>query len=215
MTDQNPNTRLEAFCDGVFAIAMTLLIIEIKPPSPESIHDGAGLWHALQHLLPATFAFVLSFLVILITWVNHHTTLRLVNKSSQAFMFANGFLLLTVVALPFPTALLGEFLFSPEPAAAVVLYNGILALQAVGWILITRVALAGKLTKDPGAAAMMSENHRNGYFAVALYSVLAFLALWIPIAVAVVTTLSWLFWLTLSLRKERLPKTTALEVEAA
>src|SRR5215831_707694 len=102
----NHNSRLEAFCDGVFAIALTLLIIEIKIPAPEHINTTGDLWLALKHLLPSVYAFVLSFCIILITWVNHHAALRLVNKSSYPFIYANGFLLLTVVFMPFPTALL-------------------------------------------------------------------------------------------------------------
>ena len=67
MTTSNPNARLETFCDGVFAIALTLLIIEIKIPHAINIKSTEQLWHTLQHLLPSIFAFVLSFIIILIT----------------------------------------------------------------------------------------------------------------------------------------------------
>ena len=133
MAETNANTRLEAFCDGVFAIALTLLIIEIRIPKIESIGSNADLWRALQHLAPEIFAFVLSFIIILITWVNHHGTLRLVHRSSAAFIYANGFLLLTVVFIPFPTALLGAFVWTDHAAPAVVLYDAVIAVQAIGW----------------------------------------------------------------------------------
>src|SRR5258705_2910552 len=97
MAETNPNSRLEAFCDGVFAIALTLLVIDIKIPSTIAINNTADFWLALRHVAPSIFAFVLSFIIILITWVNHHNTLKLVNKSSPSFIYANGFLLLTVV----------------------------------------------------------------------------------------------------------------------
>ena len=102
MEEKNPNVRLETFCDGVFAIALTLLIIDIKIPSTENISTTAELWLALEHLAPSIFAFLLSFIVILITWVNHHAALGLVHKSSPHFIYANGLLLLTVVFVPFP-----------------------------------------------------------------------------------------------------------------
>src|SRR5262245_37723706 len=147
----NPNVRLEAFCDGVFAIAMTLLIIDIKLPAAEHIGSTADFWHALHHLAPAIYAFLLSFTIIFITWVNHHGALKLVHKSSGRFIYANGCLLLTVVFIPFPTALLGEFVGRSFAAPAVVLYNGVLAAQSIGWILMTSAALRNGLTTDePG-----------------------------------------------------------------
>ena len=81
MPEANANARLEAFCDGVFAIALTLLIIEIRPPSPEAIDNTSELWDALWHMAPSIFAFVLSFGIILITWVNHHGALKTIRRS--------------------------------------------------------------------------------------------------------------------------------------
>lgn len=200
MTAAHTNVRLEALCDGVFAIAMTLLILDVRLPATEGTASTAEVWHALQHLAPSVFAFVLSFGVILITWVNHHAMLRLVNDASASFIYANGFLLLTVVALPFPTGLLGEFLWTDHAAPAVVLYNAVLAVQAIGWILLTGTALKNRLTIDERSTATMREGGRNGYFACALYTGLAITACWFPLATAIVTTLSWLFWLALSIR---------------
>lgn len=82
MAEAHSNARLEAFCDAVFAIALTLLIIDIKIPSSETLGNTRELWLALKHLGPSIFAFVLSFAVIFITWVNHHRFFRLVNRSS-------------------------------------------------------------------------------------------------------------------------------------
>ena len=72
MTETHPNTRLEAFCDGVFAIALTLLIIDIRIPASDVIGTSPEMWIALRHLGPSIFAFVVSFTIIFITWVNHH-----------------------------------------------------------------------------------------------------------------------------------------------
>jgi uncharacterized membrane protein len=203
MTAINPNARLEALCDGVFAIAMTLLIIEVKLSGTEHITSSSELWHALGHVAPLVFAFVLSFGVILITWVNHHTMMQTVNRSSLPFTYANGLLLLTVVSLPFPTALLGEFVGTDHAAPAVVLYNGVLVVQAVAWILVCSAALAHGLFTDERAAALLREGRRNGYGAFVLYALLAVAALWFPRAVAAITTLSWIFWLVLTIRLRR------------
>src|SRR6476660_7770586 len=100
MIETNPNSRLEAFCDGVFAIALTLLIIDVEIPSSVVIASTTDFWSALRNIFPSIFAFLLSFTLIFITWANHHATLKLVNKSSSSFVYANGLLLLTVVFIP-------------------------------------------------------------------------------------------------------------------
>jgi TMEM175 potassium channel family protein len=200
MADPHPNTRLEAFCDGVFAIALTLLIIDIKIPAPEGIGLTRDLWLALRHLGPSIFAFVLSFAIILITWVNHHALFKGVNKSSASFIYANGFLLLTVVFMPFPTALVGEYLLTDHVAPAVVIYNSVTAVQSVAWILVSGAALRSRLPRDDKSASLIRENRRNGYAAFVVYSLLALIAVWFPLTIAIVTTILWAYWLTLSLR---------------
>ena len=194
------NDRLEAFSDGVFAFALTLLIIDIRPPEPAASGTAPALWLALRHLGPTVFAFLLSFLVILITWINHHNTLKLVHRSSPAFLYANGLLLLSVVGVPFTTSLLGAFVATGAAAPAVTLYDALLALQAVGWLAITGAALRGDLAADQLAVAELRTRRANGYGALGLYAALAVAALWLPRTVAIITTATWLFWLALSLR---------------
>ena len=200
MAHANSNTRLEAFCDGVFAIALTLLVIDIKIPSTPEINNNAEFWNALKNIAPSVFAFLLSFTVVLITWVNHHNHLKLVDKSCSAFLYANGFLLLTVAFIPFPTSLLGEYILTDHAAPAVVLYDFVLALQAIGWILISRVAVKAKLAKSEKAEKETRKNGMFGYYAFALYALCAILAFWFPLAVAAFTTLSWIFWLILGIK---------------
>jgi uncharacterized membrane protein len=200
MADAKANSRLEAFSDGVFAIAITLLIIDVRLPAGEGAASTAELWRALAHLAPSVFAFLLSFAIVLITWVNHHATLDLINRSSPSFVYANGFLLLTIVFIPFPTELLGTYLLTDHAAPAVVLYNAESAAQAIGWILLTGAALNNQLAIDDKSTTTLREVRKKGHFAFVLYSGFSIMALWFPIAVAVVTTLSWVFWLALSIR---------------
>ena len=201
MEEKNHNARLEAFCDGVFAIAITLLIIDIKSPSTENITSTADLWMAIQHLAPNIVAFVLSFIVILITWVNHHAALRLVSKSSPQFIFANGLLLLTVVSVPFPTALMGEFVLTQHAAPAVVLYSAVCALQAVSWVLLTKTALhpANPLTKNEKAMLVIRGMLQKAYYAFVLYTVCAVMAFWFPMTIVIVVTITWIAWLVVAI----------------
>ena len=200
MSETNPNLRLEFFCDAVFAIALTLLIIDIKIPSSVKINNTSEFWLALKDILPSIFAFLLSFIIILITWVNHHGSLKLVNKSSSAFMFANGFMLLTVVFIPFPTALMGEYLLTDHSSPAVILYVSTMAIQASAWIVFTGVILKKNLAKDEESRRTVRKNRTNGYFAFIIYTVFAITAIWIPLIIAIITTCLWIYWLILAIR---------------
>jgi uncharacterized membrane protein len=203
MAETNVNSRLEAFCDGVFAIALTLLIIDIKIPASTRIDTTQDFWLALRHLAPSIFAFLLSFAIILITWVNHHAAIRLVNKSSYPFMFANGLLLLSVVIIPFPTALLGEYILTDHSAPAVILYSGVCAFQAVAWNLVGRTALGPRpLTRNEKSTQVVRANHRYSYYAFALYSACAIVAIWLPRTVAVAISLIWIVWLIVGINIE-------------
>ncbi|HEY6062665.1 MAG TPA: TMEM175 family protein [Chitinophagaceae bacterium] len=195
MAESNPNARLEAFSDGVFAIALTLLIIDIKIPSTEKINTTADLWLALKHITPSILSFVLSFIVILITWVNHYNTIKLINRSTPTFIYANGFLLLTVVFMPFPTSLMGEYISTDHAAPAVILYNAVLAGSAVGWILLSSTALKNRLAKNEKAAFQIRTSGKFAFFAFLLYTLCVIMAIWFPLAIAIVTTLTWIFWL--------------------
>lgn len=199
MTPSNPNARLEALCDGVFAIAMTLLILDVRISGPDTLTSTTAIWHELRRLAPTAFAFALSFVVIFISWVNHHALMKGVHGSSASFIHANGFLLLTVVVLPFPTSLLGEFLWTDHAAPAVVLYNAVLAAQSIGWILVSAAALKPGLTTGERVKTMR-EGRRNGYMALVLYSALAITAWWLPLVVAVITTATFVFWLAFGMR---------------
>ena len=198
MADSNPNARMEYFCDGVFAIALTLLIVDIKMPA-SAIGSNTDFWLALWNIVPSVMAFTLSFIVIFITWVNHHSTMLLVNRSSASFIFSNGFLLFSIVLIPFPTSLLGDHLFTNHSAPAVVLYDAVLSLQGAAWVMLTGSAIANGLTKNASSDATMRANHKNGYWAVVLYSTFAILAYWFPVPIAAITTLISIYWLVVGI----------------
>jgi uncharacterized membrane protein len=194
MAESNPNARLEAFCDGVFAIALTLLIIDIKLPASVTIDDDRQFWLALRDMVPSMLSFLLSFLIIFNTWVNHHASMKLVDKTSGLYVWATAILLLSVVLFPFPTALVGQYLFTAHAAPAVVLYDFVMTLQAIGWIAMTATVLRGGLARDEAALAATRKNARNSIFAFLLYSALTILAFWFPLPAAAISTLSWIFW---------------------
>ncbi len=193
--EKNPNARLEMFCDAVFAIALTLLIIDVKIPPTTPIRNTADFWQALANIVPSILAFVLSFAIILITWVNHHNAFKLAVKTSPAFIYANGLLLLSVVFIPFPTSLIGEYILTDHAAPAVIVYNLVLTLQAFAWALICTSGINGNLAKSEKAVQQIRKNRTYAYFSIVGYAVLATLSIWIPVFVLMITMLLWILWL--------------------
>jgi len=138
--------RVAAFSDGVFAIAITLLMIEIAVSGEEV--QGDRLNEALEDLLPQFFSFVFSFLVIGRYWIAHNLMLGHASQADAALLWLNLFFLLCIAFLPFPTALLGEHL---DEAAAVVVYAAAMCATGItSSILWSRISRANKV--DPGQA---------------------------------------------------------------
>jgi uncharacterized membrane protein len=134
--------RLEAFSDGVFAIAITLLVLDLAVPPREHRPEG-GLASALGHQWPSYFAYLVSFLVVGIIWVNHHTVFDKVRMIDRPVMFVNLALLLVVSAIPFPTRLLAEYLTAESDShVAAAVYSGTMLLMglmfALLWLTVTR-----------------------------------------------------------------------------
>ena len=108
--------RLEAFSDGVFAIVITLLVLEIKVPHV----PGPELKQALFQLMPKFFSFALSFVIIGVYWVAHHNMMNFIAKTDRVSLWLNILVLFTICIIPFPTALIGDY---PKETAPVVFYG--------------------------------------------------------------------------------------------
>ena len=125
--------RLEAFSDGVFAVAITLLALDLRVPDPATLPHGphGGLVPVLLGQWPVYLAYGLSFLTILIMWINHHTLFRLIRHTDHVFLLLNGLLLLSVTTVPFATSLLATYLQQPDRRAAQVVYSVVSLALAV------------------------------------------------------------------------------------
>jgi uncharacterized membrane protein len=147
--DSTDTARLEAFSDGVFAIAITLLVLELKVPE---IATSGGLWHALVDEWPAFAAYLTSFLVIGIMWVNHHSMFRQIVRIDRPQLFLNLFLLLWAALIPFPTALVARYLDAGTHDAhvAAAVYSANLFLAAIAFSLLWAHAVRhGRLIAAP------------------------------------------------------------------
>jgi TMEM175 potassium channel family protein len=139
--EEKDTGRIEAFSDGVFAIAITLLILEIRVPHLPVESGAAALCAALGGLWPSYVAFLTSFLTIFIMWANHHAIFHLVRRADARFLYANGFLLLLVTFVPFPTAILAEYLERPAAPAATAFYAGTFVAIGVAFWLLWQAAI--------------------------------------------------------------------------
>jgi len=147
MSYRNETSRIESFSDGVFAIAITLLVIEIKVPGIEEVRV-IGLTKAVLNLWPSYLAFLTSFTTILVLWVHHHWIFVLVKKYDHVLFYLNGLLLLFVTFMPFPTALLAEYLLYRDSRIAANIYTGVFLAISLSFDILWRHASIYLLEKD-------------------------------------------------------------------
>jgi len=200
MSENKSLARLEMFSDGVFAIAITLLILEIKVPPIDSIHSVNDLVNGLVHLWPSYFAFFYSFGGILIQWVVHHNTFNHLNKTSRPFLYTNGFLLLTIVFFPFPTALLAEYINTEYAMPAIVFYGIASVVNSLAWFLFIRsINKPRRLLNDAFSPEEYNKLKTGNRFALIIYASTALLAIWFPYTALIINVALWVFWAYLSL----------------
>ncbi len=194
--EEKETGRIEAFSDGVFAIAITLLILEIKVPH---LPDGSGasaLGSALAALWPSYVAFLTSFLTIFIMWANHHAIFRLVRRSDARFVYTNGFLLLLVTFVPFPTAILAEYLERPAAPAAAAFYAGTFVAIGVAFWLLWQAAICDRRLLLPNVTedviAAFTKSYRVGVPGYLAATGAAFVNVFVSIGICAALAAYWI-----------------------
>lgn len=184
--DLGETGRIEAFSDGVFSIAITLLVLEIKIPQPT---PGVLLAVALWHQWPAFAAYALSFVTIGIMWASHHKMFMLIRKSDHNFRMINVLFLMFVSFLPYPTALVAQYLREPAGRrTAVVVYAATFLAIALMWSGVWRYAIwNGRLLGPHVEAARVNALSRQYAVGPAAYA--------IGLALAFVSPAACLVWL--------------------
>ncbi len=162
--EEKETGRIEAFSDGVFAIAITLLVLELKVPHLPDGAPGGALAAALARQWPSYVALVTSFFTILVMWANHHRIFNLVRKVDAPFLYSNGLLLLVVTVVPFPTALLAEYFEKPGARVAAAVYAGTYVLTGIAFLLLWRSAIAGRRLLKPGVSEEQIEEITRRYW---------------------------------------------------
>lgn len=160
-------TRLEAFSDGVLAIIITIMVLELKVP------HGAD-WQSLQPLLPVFLSYVLSFVYLSIYWNNHHHMLHTVEHVSGTILWANLHLLFWLSLVPFVTGWMGENHFAALPTA---LYGVLMLMASVAYLILQRCIISAHGGMD-SLLARAVEKDRKGKVSQLLYVIAIPLAFW-------------------------------------
>lgn len=178
-----PKTRLEAFSDGVLAIIITIMVLELKVPHSADVS-------ALQPLLPAFLTYVLSFVYIGIYWSNHHHMMHAVKRVTGGVLWANLHLLFWLSLFPFVTGWMGENHFAKVPSA---LYGGVLLMAAVAYSILVLTII-----REEGPDSLLAKavgKDFKGKLSMVLYAVaipLPFFFQWGAQAIYVLVALMWL-----------------------
>jgi len=191
----NDTSRIEAFSDGVFAIAITLLVIEIGVPHLDEEPGGTTLFGALLEQWPSYLGYAISFLQIGVIWANHHNRFRFIVRSDHVLLFLNILFLMCVAFIPFPTALLADYLegTDAEQATAGAVYAGTLAVTAIFFTLLWLYAAGNhrlvSRNLDPNLLRTMTRRYVLGTVAYLIAFALAFVSVSASLALIVVLAL--------------------------
>jgi uncharacterized membrane protein len=182
-------TRLETFADGVFAIAATLLIIEVHPA-------GGTVAHGLIHAWPSYAAYALSFLTIGIVWVNHHAVMDQIGRANRTFLFLNVIFLMTVAFAPYPTKVLADSLREGSKAAAFA-YGLTFTLMALAFGALWFYAAAHhrllRADADRRVVTGISRSFRPGSAAYAIATLSAFASPYLAVALYAAIAVFYVF----------------------
>ncbi|ULH14602.1 DUF1211 domain-containing protein [Deinococcus sp. KNUC1210] len=186
--------RLEAFSDGIFAIAVTLLVLDIKVPHLHAA-TPALLLNALSSLWPSVLTFVISFVTITIIWIGHHDMIRRAHFITPRILIANSALLLLVTFIPFPTALLSEYLETPAAPIVCALYAAVGLIAALIFTALYSVLYReGYLPAQRSSEDVYAFHVRKNIATSGVYVVAAGVAFLSPLASLLLLLATWVYW---------------------
>jgi TMEM175 potassium channel family protein len=191
--------RIEAFSDGVFAVAITLLVLGIQPP--QELLPDTDLSRKLFEQWPIYLAFAASFATIGIMWINHHRLFTHIKRSDNILLILNLLLLLVIVFIPFPTALVAQYLVHPDQHLAALVYTGTSVILAIVFNLLWRYASYKNRLLDPKADRHAVDAITRQYRFGPLLYLLAFGVAWLSAPVSILMCLLLALFFALPGRK--------------
>jgi uncharacterized membrane protein len=201
---EKETSRVEAFSDGVFAIALTLLILGIKVPDLSDFATNEKLYSSLKNLWPSYFAFILSFAAVLIMWINHHGFFKYLKKINSTFLYANGFLLLAVTFINFPTAVLAKYFDTQAFNIASAFYCGSMVVISASFNLLWySSAYKRKLVKEEISDALIHKIRNAYWFGFFIYLFAFIISFFMPFIGLSICVSLWIFWTVLDYDKKK------------
>ncbi len=192
---QKETVRIEAFSDGIFCVAITLLAIEI---GVEVKHDetNEGLLNSLLAKWPICLAYVISFVNVLLAWIGHHGLFKNLRNTDNFVMISNGLLLMLVALVPFPTKTLGEFFQTDALKTAVIFYTGYFVLISLAFRLLWWAASRKPELLIHGITTVQvkhtTKNENTGLVCNAIIMAVAFVS---PVTALVLSFVMWVYWI--------------------
>jgi uncharacterized membrane protein len=187
--------RIEGFSDGVFAIAITLLVLDLHVPEKDTIKNGGDLLIFLKNQWPVFLAFILSFFSIFIMWVNHHKIFKQIYSRNSAITFANGLILFLVSSVSYPTSLLAQYFDGEASSVVVAIYTGIFVLINLSYNLLWYLASKNKELLRPGITDQaIRKIHNNYLYGLPIYVIALLFSFWIPTVSLIFILGLWIFW---------------------
>lgn len=192
---EKETVRIENFSDAVFAIAITLLVLDLHAPNTITIKNGAELLTFLRGEWTSYLAFTLSFFSIFIMWVNHHKIFKQIYSRNTAVMFANGLILFLVTLVSYPTALLARFFEGEASNIAVAIYTGIFVLINISYNLLWFVASSNKKLLRPEITNSAIKKIRNNYlYGLPTYLIAFGISFQYPTIALIISMALLIFW---------------------
>lgn len=186
-----PVDRIEAFSDGVFGVALTLLVLDLHVP--HGLPNEAAIWAALGDIVPAFLGWVISFAFVLTIWINHHYFFHELARASRVLLWLNGLLLLSVCFLPFPTSMIVEYpaASAPEALLSAAMLVGCLTWAGMRAYATARVGLLHqKVSKERSEAALWRSITGACLYAVALG--LSFVSAYVAMGIQVIAMIMFM-----------------------
>lgn len=192
---QKKTARLEAFSDGIFGVAITLLAIEI---GIAEYHEATNLnlWAKIVEKWGEYFAYLNSFATVLLIWMGHHKFFNRIWKANHWIILLNGLVLLFVVLFPFPTKTVGIFINTPAINTAVAFYAGFAGLIVFTMLLLNLGILknAKSIINPEKNIAWFKHQIKQQIVAICIYALATIIAFYYPTIALILTFLMWVYW---------------------
>ena len=188
-------SRIEAFSDGIFCVAITLLAIEIGVEA-KHIDTNEGLFNSLWNLWPKYLAYFISFTNVLLAWIGHHSLFKNLRNTDNFVMIVNGLLLMLIALVPFPAKTLGEYLQTGALKSATVFYTGYFVLISLAFRLLWYAASRKReLLKTEISEEVIKRVSRNENIGLSFNVLITMIAFVYPPAALILSFIMWIYWM--------------------